>query len=109
MELGATTPKAGVTVAQAFVMEAVLTTGLVNTILGTASGARDIGTNVIDRVGPKKAHKLLAQAKNRNASVCCRRVGPQSPRGAIVRGNERAAQRRPLSPYFLGVVIAPFR
>jgi hypothetical protein len=45
-------------------MEAVLTTGLVNTILGTASGARDIGTNVIDRVGPKKAHKLLAQAKN---------------------------------------------
>ena len=66
-------------------------------------------TNVIDRVGPKKAHKLLAQAKNRNASVCCRRVGPQSPRGAIVRGNERAAQRRPLSPYFLGVVIAPFR
>jgi len=64
MELGATTPKAGVTVAQAFVMEAVLTTGLVNTILGTASGARNIGTNVIDRVGPKKAHKLLAQAKN---------------------------------------------
>jgi hypothetical protein len=42
--LGATLPGRGVTSGKALAMEVVLTTGLVNTILGTASGARNIGT-----------------------------------------------------------------
>ncbi len=43
--LGATLPGRGVTNGKALAMEVVLTTGLVNTILSTASGARNIGTN----------------------------------------------------------------
>jgi aquaporin Z len=43
--LGATLPGRGVTSGKALAMEVVLTAGLVNTILGTASGARNIGTN----------------------------------------------------------------
>jgi aquaporin Z len=43
--LGATLPGRGVTDGKALAMEVVLTAGLVNTILGTASGARNIGTN----------------------------------------------------------------
>ncbi len=43
--LGATLPGPGVTEIQALIMEVVLTTGLVSTILGTASGARNIGSN----------------------------------------------------------------
>ena len=43
--LGATTPGPGVNGFTAFAMEVLLTTGLVSTILGTASGARNIGSN----------------------------------------------------------------
>jgi aquaporin Z len=43
--LGATMPGPGVTEFEAFVFEVLLTTGLVSTILGTASGARNIGSN----------------------------------------------------------------
>lgn len=49
--LGATLPGSGVTDGKALAMEVVLTTGLVNTILGTASGARNIGTNGAIAVG----------------------------------------------------------
>jgi aquaporin Z len=49
--LGATLPGGGVTSGKALVMEVVLTAGLVNTILGTASGARNIGTNAAIAVG----------------------------------------------------------
>jgi aquaporin Z len=49
--LGATEPGAGVSALQALAMEALLTAGLVNTILGTASGARNIGTNGAIAVG----------------------------------------------------------
>jgi len=49
--LGATLPGSGVTNAKAVAMEVVLTAGLVNTILGTASGARNIGTNGAIAVG----------------------------------------------------------
>lgn len=49
--LGATLPGRGVTGGTALVMEAVLTAGLVNTILGTASGARNTGTNGAIAVG----------------------------------------------------------
>lgn len=43
--LGATVPGPGISDLQAFFMEVLLTTGLVSTILGTASGARNIGSN----------------------------------------------------------------
>ena len=50
-DLGATFPGTDVTATQAFLMETLLTAGLVNTILGTASGARNIGTNGAIAVG----------------------------------------------------------
>lgn len=50
-DLGATLPAHGFDAVQAFVLEIVLTAGLVNTILGTASGARNIGTNAGIAVG----------------------------------------------------------
>jgi aquaporin Z len=43
--IGATVPGEGISSMQALFMEVLLTAGLVNTILGTASGARNIGTN----------------------------------------------------------------
>ncbi len=49
--LGATVPGKGFSAGTALVMEIVLTAGLVNTILGTASGARNIGTNGAIAVG----------------------------------------------------------
>ena len=49
--LGATLPGGGVSDGKALAMEVVLTAGLVNTILGTASGARNIGTNGAIAVG----------------------------------------------------------
>ena len=49
--LGATIPGTGIDNAKAFLMEALLTAGLVNTILGTASGARNIGSNGAIAVG----------------------------------------------------------
>jgi aquaporin Z len=49
--LGATTPGAGVGDFRALVMEVLLTTGLVSTILGTSSGARNIGSNAALAVG----------------------------------------------------------
>jgi aquaporin Z len=49
--LGASEPGAGVSAGQALAMEVLLTAGLVNTILGTASGARNIGANGAIAVG----------------------------------------------------------
>lgn len=49
--LGATQPGPEITQLKAFIMETVLTAGLVNTILGTASGARNIGANAGIAVG----------------------------------------------------------
>jgi aquaporin Z len=43
--LGASAPGAGITAWTAMIFEAVLTAGLVSVILGTASGARNVGTN----------------------------------------------------------------
>jgi aquaporin Z len=43
--LGATIPGSGIGNVRAFAMEVLLTAGLVSTILGTASGARNIGSN----------------------------------------------------------------
>ncbi len=49
--LGATVPGQGIAGWQAAAIELVLTAGLVNTILGTASGARNVGTNGAIAVG----------------------------------------------------------
>ena len=49
--LGATVPGSGISNATALAMEVFLTAGLVNTILGTASGARNIGANGAIAVG----------------------------------------------------------
>ena len=49
--LGATVPGMGIGYARALVMEVLLTAGLVNVILGTASGARNIGANGAIAVG----------------------------------------------------------
>lgn len=49
--LGATLPGADISSGTALAMEVVLTAGLVNTILGTASGARNIGPNGAIAVG----------------------------------------------------------
>jgi aquaporin Z len=49
--LGATMPGCDVNNGTALAIEVVLTAGLVNTILGTASGARNIGTNGAIAVG----------------------------------------------------------
>jgi len=48
---GATLPGSGVSDAKAFVVEAVLTAALVNVILATASGARNVGANAAIAVG----------------------------------------------------------
>lgn len=49
--LGATVPGQGIRDLQALIMEVLLTAGLVSTILGTASGARNIGANGALAVG----------------------------------------------------------
>ena len=49
--LGATTPGVDISDFKAFVMEVLLTTGLVSTILGTAAGARNVGSNGALAVG----------------------------------------------------------
>lgn len=49
--LGATVPGKGISDFKALVMEVLLTTGLVSTILGTASGARNIGSNAALAIG----------------------------------------------------------
>src|SRR5690349_13896621 len=50
-KLGATVPGEGISSTQALAIEIVLSAGLVNTILGTASGARNIGTNGAIAIG----------------------------------------------------------
>ena len=49
--LGATVPGPGISDLKALIMEVLLTAGLVNVILGTASGARNVGTNGAIAVG----------------------------------------------------------
>jgi aquaporin Z len=49
--LGATLPQDGIGDVKVFVLEAVLTLGLVSVILGTASGARNVGPNAALAIG----------------------------------------------------------
>jgi len=80
--LGATLPGSGVTSGKALAMEVVLTAGLVNTILGTASGARNIGTNGAIAVGGYIALAGLWAAPVTGASMNpARSLAPDLVRG----------------------------
>jgi len=80
--LGATSPGSGVTYGKALAMEVVLTAGLVNTILGTASGARNIGTNGTIAVGGYIALAGLWSAPVSGASMNpVRSLAPDLVRG----------------------------
>jgi aquaporin Z len=67
--LGATMPGPGVNDLKALAMEVLLTTGLVGTILGTASGARNIGSNGALAVGAYVALAGLWAAPISGASM----------------------------------------
>ena len=83
-DVGATTPHAGVSPFQAFVLETILTAGLVNTILGTASGARNIGTNAGIAVGAYIALAGIWASTFTGASMnLARSLGPDLVRGDL--------------------------
>jgi aquaporin Z len=80
--LGATVPGDGIRSAQALAMEIVLTAGLVNTILGTASGARNVGTNGAIAIGGYIALAGLWAAPISGASMNpARSLAPDLVRG----------------------------
>lgn len=82
--LGATMPGPGVSEFQALVMEVLLTTGLVSTILGTASGARNIGPNGAVAVGAYIALAGLWAAPISGASMNpVRSLAPDLVRGDL--------------------------
>ena len=83
-DLGATMPRHGVTEVQALSLEILLTAGLVNTILGTASGARNIGTNAGIAVGGYVALAGLWASTFTGASMNpARSLGPDLVRGDL--------------------------
>jgi aquaporin Z len=80
--LGATLPGHGVTGGKALAMEVVLTVGLVHTILGTASGARNVGSNGALAVGGYIALAGLWAAPITGSSMNpVRSLGPDVVRG----------------------------
>lgn len=82
--LGATVPGSGIGKGAALAMEVVLTAGLVNTILGTASGARNIGANGAIAVGGYIALAGLWSAPISGASMNpVRSLAPDLIRGDL--------------------------
>lgn len=82
--LGATLPGTDISHPVAFVLEVVLTAGLVNTILGTASGARNIGPNGAIAVGGYIALAGLWSAPITGASMNpVRSLAPDLMRGDL--------------------------
>jgi aquaporin Z len=76
--LGATIPGASTELWKAAVVEAVLTSGLVSVILGTASGARNVGANAAIAVGGYVALSGLWAAPLTGASMNpARSFGPE--------------------------------
>jgi len=91
--LGATLPKPGFTTTQAFLIEAVLTLGLVTVILGTASSAQNVGPLAALAVGGYIVLAGLWASPVSGASMNpTRSLGPD-----LVRGNLHA-----LWPYLAG-------
>jgi aquaporin Z len=82
--LGATVPGAGMTDFKVFLIEILLTTGLVSTVLGTASGARNIGSNGALAIGGYIALAGLWAAPVSGASMNpVRSIAPDLVRGDI--------------------------
>ncbi|MDQ2930218.1 MAG: aquaporin [Gemmatimonadota bacterium] len=80
--LGATVPGRDVSPLMALCMEVLLTAGLVNTILGTAAGARNVGTNGAIAVGGYIALAGLWAAPISGASMNpARSIAPDLIRG----------------------------
>jgi aquaporin Z len=99
--LGATIPGPGVNDLQALIMEVLLTTGLVSTILGTASGARNVGANGALAVGGYIALAGLWAAPISGASMNpIRSLAPD-----LVRGNFTTAWIYIAGP-LIGAMIA---
>lgn len=95
-ELGATTPGPGFTELQAMVLEAVLTLGLVTTILGTASTAQNVGPLAALAVGGYIALAGLWASPVSGASMNpVRSLAPD-----VVRGDWQS-----LWPYLVGPLI----
>ncbi len=77
-QLGATLPGPGISTTTALVVEALLTLGLVSVILGTASGARNVGANAALAVGGYIALAGLWAAPISGASMNpARSFGPE--------------------------------
>lgn len=99
--LGNTEPGSGVSTLQALAMEVLLTAGLVNTILGTASGARNIGANGAIAIGGYIALAGLWAAPISGASMNpVRSLAPD-----LIGGNFVAAWIYLVGP-FTGAIIA---
>jgi aquaporin Z len=99
--LGATAPGPGFSNLQALIMEVLLTTGLVSTILGTASGARNIGSNGALAVGGYIALAGLWAAPVSGASMNpVRSLAPD-----LIRGDMSTTWIYVLGP-LLGAMIA---
>jgi aquaporin Z len=85
-QLGATVPGVGISDVKAFFMEVLLTTGLVSTILGTASGARNVGSNGALAIGGYIALAGLWAAPISGASMNpARSFAPDLIRGDLSR------------------------
>jgi aquaporin Z len=82
--LGATVPGVGVSAATALIMEILLTTGLVSVVLGTASGARNVGSNGALAIGGYIALAGLWAAPVSGASMNpVRSIAPDLIRGHL--------------------------
>lgn len=103
-DLGATLPQHGFGSETAMVLEAVLTLGLVSVILGTASGARNVGTNAALAVGGYIALAGLWAAPITGASMNpARSFGP-----ALVGDHWRGFWAYVVGPFAGGVVAVAF-
>ena len=104
-DLGATLPAAGIGNGQALALEVLLTLGLVSVILGTASGAKNIGTNAALAVGAYVAMAGMWAAPIAGASMNpARSFGP-----ALIGGHWRSAWVYVVGPMaggLLAVVVA---
>jgi aquaporin Z len=99
--LGATLPGGSIVLWKAAVVEGVLTVGLVSVILGTASGARNVGTNAAIAVGCYVALRGLWAAPITGASMNpARSFGP-----ALVGGDWHAWWVYVIGP-IAGAVVA---
>jgi len=81
-KLGATVPHPTLDNWKAFLIEIILTTGLINTILGTASGPRNVGNNGAIAIGSYIALAGLWAGPLTGASMnAARTLGPDIMRG----------------------------